>query len=334
MTRVEQTRKLSWSLGVASASMVASVTLAICSCIGSGGTWSWSRSASSYSSWCVRMTKLSVILCLYGRICTVLRSRRSTLTRNGVQTRRRLTVTSMKLVELTVEQTSNCQIWLMSLIDVVVLVLLLNLQVLQLLVWRRTQRNSHLSRRLTMPPTSPRRSTYRSLLKEGTESTQTVPRPSVHQASHTRATTTHEPLDGVGGLGNGPPACKAFLRKMHCARGKQVHDIRNRSHHWVQEGRIEITLQGQSQRRRGVSQVLKDLPRSSVNTSTRNMAGLDRPTTIVGRHGVLQAIECPEALQCHSHVQHCAQQYTLHDVGRALSCPTRTGRKGNHDRNR
>ena len=45
-------------------------------------------------------------------------------------------------VELSVEQTSNCQIWLMSLIDEVVLVLPLNLQEPQLRVWQRKQRNS------------------------------------------------------------------------------------------------------------------------------------------------------------------------------------------------
>ena len=50
----EQTKRLSWSLGLASALMVPSATLArfktTCSCVGSGGPWPWSSSASSSSS--------------------------------------------------------------------------------------------------------------------------------------------------------------------------------------------------------------------------------------------------------------------------------------------
>ena len=40
-----------------------SATLAICSCVGPGGSWPWSRSVSTSSS--VRMTKLGVPLCSY-----------------------------------------------------------------------------------------------------------------------------------------------------------------------------------------------------------------------------------------------------------------------------
>ena len=38
----------------------------------------------------------------------------------------------------------------------------------------------------------------------------------VYTVLHTRAATTHRARNGLGGLGNGPPACKAFLRKCRC----------------------------------------------------------------------------------------------------------------------
>ena len=52
VTRVEQTKRLSWRLGLASVSMVA-LGCPICPCVGHGGPWPWSRSFSSSSS--VRM---------------------------------------------------------------------------------------------------------------------------------------------------------------------------------------------------------------------------------------------------------------------------------------
>ena len=121
---------------------------------------------------------------------------------------------------------------------------------------------------------------------------------------------TPEPLPptsrrtGVGGLGNGPPACKALLRKMHFAREEQGHDMRNRSHHWVQEGRIDITLRIQQSRRRRQAHQIVELHRiravfSSLlppgrrgvssrprqTSSKRSIAGLEGPAHIVGQHG-------------------------------------------------
>ena len=68
----EQTRRLSWRLGLASALMVAHGYLArfrtICSCVGSGGPWPWSRSASWQCAtrplWCqVTITSLRTCSC-------------------------------------------------------------------------------------------------------------------------------------------------------------------------------------------------------------------------------------------------------------------------------
>ena len=91
-------------------------------------------------------------------------------------------------------------------------------------------RRETLNRRLTVPPTSPRRPVIWPDILSSSRVADSAPR--YTERVELKALSTHfhftlprtpepqatlESLDGIGGLGNGPPSCKAFLRKMHFA---------------------------------------------------------------------------------------------------------------------
>ena len=72
--------------------------------------------------------------------------------------------------------------------------------------------------------------------------------PTPRAALHTRAPYQPRPMGGMGGLGNGPPACKAFLRKMDfCERKTQSHNVICGAHRFLSTHRPQFSsnmLQG------------------------------------------------------------------------------------------
>ena len=142
----------------------------------------------------------------------------------------------------------------MPLIDEVVLVLLLNSQVPQLLVWRRTQRNSQSAAdrptNFTPSPCHPEPTHCQFAAKlQAWSRTESAPRCTmsrelpVQPASNTRATNHRK---GLGGSVTVHPRAKHSSEKKHLARERDnnttAKSIRNRCHHWVQEGHVEKTL--------------------------------------------------------------------------------------------
>ena len=106
---------------------------------------------------------------------------------------------------------------------------------------------------------------------------------------------TLSPPDGVGCLGNGPPECKAFLRKMQCGRGRRhniywsftdphfpskyhSHPVR---HRW-NSGPMPVHIFLINSPSQGIREDLNHNPRSARTSST---ATVPKPTYAGGNIG-------------------------------------------------